>query len=78
MTGRGTPDARPGYSLPVFDRISPAPPPSVVAARIDLHTGPGDVVADLFGRGGWVARLAVDRQRRALSLESSPLTRMHG
>ncbi len=76
MTGRGTPDAQPGYSLPVFDRISPAPPPSVVAARIDLHTGPGDVVADLFGRGGWVARLAVDRQRRALSLESSPLTRM--
>ena len=76
MTGRGTPDARPGYSLPVFDRISPAPPPSVVAARIDLHTGPGDVVADLFGRGGWVARLAVDRQRRAVSLESSPLTRM--
>ena len=33
-------------------------------------------MADLFGRGGWVARLAVDRQRRAVSLESSPLTRM--
>ena len=47
-----------------------------MAARIDLHTGPGDVVADLFGRGGWVARAAVDRQRRAVSLESSPLTRM--
>jgi hypothetical protein len=47
-----------------------------VSARIDLHTGPGDVVADLFGRGGWVARVAVDRQRRAVSLESSPLTRM--
>jgi len=76
MSGRGTPNAQPGYSLPVFDRIAPAPPPSVVAARIDLHTGPGDVVADLFGRGGWVARLAVDRQRRAVSLESSPLTRM--
>ena len=29
-----------------------------------------------FGRGGWVARAAVDRQRRAVSLESSPLTRM--
>ena len=51
-------------SLPVFDRIAPAPPPAVVAARIDQHTGPGDVVADLFGRGGWVARAAVDRQRR--------------
>ena len=76
MTGRGPLDAQPGYSLPVFDRIAPAPTPSIVAARIELHTGPGDVVADLFGRGGWVARAAVDRQRRALSLESSPLTRM--
>jgi hypothetical protein len=76
MTGRGSLDAQPGYSLPVFDRIAPGPTPSIVAARIELHTGPGDVVADLFGRGGWVARAAVDRQRRALSLESSPLTRM--
>jgi hypothetical protein len=76
VTGRGTFNAQPGYSLPVFDRIAPAPPPSVLAARIDLHTGPGDVVVDLFGRGGWVARAAVDRQRRAVSLESSPLTRM--
>ena len=46
--------------------------PSVVAARIESHTGPGDVVADLFGRGGWVARAAVDRQRLAVSLESTP------
>ncbi len=76
MTGRGPLDAQPGYSLPVFDRIAPAPTPSIVAARIELHTAPGDVVADLFGRGGWVARAAVDRQRRALSLESNPLTRM--
>lgn len=76
MTGRGPLDPQPGYSLPVFDRIAPAPPPAVVAGRIELHTGPGDVVADLFGRGGWVARAAVDRQRRAVSIESSPLTRM--
>ena len=69
-------NAEPGYSLPVFDRIAPAPSPTVLAAQIDLHSGPGDVVADLFGRGGWVARSAVDRQRRAISLESSPLTRM--
>jgi hypothetical protein len=48
----------------------------MVAARIDLHTGPGDVVVDLFGRGGWIARAAVDHQRRAVSLESNPLTRM--
>ena len=47
-----------------------------MAARIELHSGPGDVVADLFGRGGWVARAAVDLQRRGISLESSPLSRM--
>lgn len=76
MTGRGPLDARTGFSLPVFDRISPAPPPSVVAARIEAHTGPGDVVADLFGRGGWVARAAIDRQRLTVSLESTPLSRM--
>jgi hypothetical protein len=76
VTGRGPIDAQPGYSLPVFDRLAPAPPPAVVTARIEQHTGPGDVVADLFGRGGWVGRAAVDRQRRAVSLESSPLTRM--
>src|SRR6478609_4725360 len=76
MTGRGPLDARPGFSLPVFNRIAPAPPPAVVAARIESHTGPGDVVADLFGRGGWVARAAIDRQRLAVSLESTPLSRM--
>jgi hypothetical protein len=76
MTGRATLDAQPGYSLPVFDRLAPAPSPSIISARIDMHTGPGEVVADLFGRGGWVARAAVDRQRRAVSLESTPLTRM--
>lgn len=77
MTGRAT-FARndPGYSLPIFDRVAPAPSPVLVASRIELHSGPGDVVADLFGRGGWVARAAVDLQRRGLSLESSPLTRM--
>lgn len=52
------------------------PTADLVAARIELHSGPGDVVADLFGRGGWVARSAVDLQRRGVSLESSPLTRM--
>jgi hypothetical protein len=83
MIGRRTPASaepgrafEPGHSLPMFDRLAPAPPPAVVAARIDLHTGPGDVVVDLAGRGGWIARAAVDRQRRAVSLESSPLTRM--
>jgi len=77
MTGRGTPaDAEPGRSLPFFDRLAPAPPPAILAARIELHSSPGDVVVDLAGRGGWVARSAIDRQRRAVSLESNPLTRM--
>ena len=77
MTGRAT-QARsePTGSLPVFDRLAPAPPVSLVAARIDAHSAPGEVVADLFGRGGWIARAGIDRQRRAISLESSPLTRM--
>ncbi len=65
-----------GGNLPVFERLAPAPNPALLAARIEAHTGPGDVVADLAGRGGWVARAAVDRQRRAVSIESSPLTRM--
>lgn len=51
---------------------------SLLTARIDAHTGPGDVVADLIGRGGWVARAALDRQRRAISIESMPLTRLLG
>jgi len=76
MTGRGPHDAQPGAALPVFDRLAPPPPAGFVSARIDAHTGPGEVVADLFGRGGWVARTAIDRQRRAVSLEASPLNRM--
>jgi hypothetical protein len=77
MTGRPPPqNLQPGYSLPAFDKSAPPPQAAVLAARIDLHSSAGDVVADLFGRGGWVARAAVDRQRRAISLESTPLTRM--
>jgi hypothetical protein len=77
MSGRtGSTRTDPGFALPAFERLAPPPDPSLVAARIDAHTGPGDVVVDLAGRGGWVARGAVDRQRRAVSIESSPLTRM--
>ena len=77
MTGRTSFTGNdPGHSLPIFDRIAPAPSPALIAARIEQHSGPGDVVADLFGRGAWVARTAVDLQRRGVSLESSPLTRM--
>jgi len=66
----------PGFSLPAFDRIAPPPPPDLVGALIEGRSEPGDVVVDLFGRGGWVARAALDRQRRACAFESSPLTRL--
>jgi hypothetical protein len=68
--------AEPGITLPAFERIAPPPPPDLVAARIDAHSGPGEIVVDLHGRGGWVARSAVDRQRRAFTLEANPLTRL--
>ncbi len=68
--------AEPGFTLPAFERIAPPPAPDLVGARLEANSAPGDIVADLFGRGGWVARAAVDRQRRAFSLESSPLTRL--
>ena len=68
--------AEPGFSLPFFDRLAPAPPPALVAARLETHTGPGDIVLDLHGRGGWIAHAAIDRQRRAVSIETSPLTRL--
>src|SRR5688572_10344203 len=77
MTGRvASTRAEAGYSLPAFERLAPAPSATLLAARIDAHTGPGDIVVDLAGRGGWVARAALDRQRRAVSIESTPLTRM--
>lgn len=66
----------PGLTLPAFERIAPPPPSAPLVARIEAHSAPGDVVADLMGRGGWVARAALDRQRRAVSIESMPLTRM--
>jgi hypothetical protein len=77
MAGRLLPSrAETGFTLPVFERIAPPPAPELVAARIEANSAPGDIVADLFGRGAWVARAAVDRQRRGFSLESSPLTRL--
>ena len=66
----------PGFSLPAFSRLAPPPPPELVSSRIEAHSSLGDVVVDLHGRGGWIARAAVDRQRRAASLETSPLTRL--
>jgi hypothetical protein len=77
MTGRASiVRAEPGFSLPFFDRLAPAPPPTLVVSRIEAHSSAGDIVLDLHGRGGWIAHAALDRQRGAVSLESSPLTRL--
>jgi hypothetical protein len=68
--------AEPGFSLPAFERFAPPPPPAIVAARIEAGSAPGDIVLDLFGRGGWVARAAIDGQRKGISLETTPLDRL--
>src|SRR5262245_27873872 len=68
--------SEPGFTLHAFERLAPPPARELVDARIEAGSQPGDVVADLFGRGGWVARAAIDRNRRGFSLESSPLTRL--
>jgi hypothetical protein len=68
--------AEPGFSLPAFERFAPPPAPALVAARLETASQPGEIVLDLFGRGGWVARAAIDAQRKAVSLESTPLDRL--
>ena len=68
--------AEPGFTLPAYERLAPPPPPDLVHARLEANSAPGDIVADLHGRGGWIARAAVDRQRRGFSLETGPLTRL--
>lgn len=62
--------------MPAFERLAPPPPPELVLARLEANSAAGDIVADLHGRGGWIARAAVDRQRRTFTLEVSPLTRL--
>ncbi len=64
------------FTLPVLERLLPPPSPDLVAGVVDDWTSPGDIVVDPFGRGGWVARSAIDRQRRAVSLELNPLSRL--
>ncbi|MFI5262261.1 MAG: hypothetical protein ACHQZR_06895 [Candidatus Limnocylindrales bacterium] len=68
------PDASP--SIPFLARLAPPPPPNQVIAELEARSNPGDVVIDLFGRGGWVARAAVARLRRTLDFESLALTRL--
>ncbi len=62
--------------LPSFERLAPPPPERLVAAEIETRSRAGDVVIDLHGRGGWVARAAIARLRRGYSVESEPLTRL--
>jgi hypothetical protein len=68
--------AEPGFTLPAFERLAPPPPNELVDARLEANSAPGEIVADLFGRGGWITRAAIDRQRRGFGIESSPLTRL--
>ena len=68
--------ADPGFTLPAYERLSPPPPPELVHARLEANSAPGDIVADLHGRGGWIARAAIDRQRRGFTIETGPLARL--
>lgn len=68
--------AEPGFSLPAWERLAPPPPPALVHARLEAASAPGDIVLDPFGRGGWVARAAIDHQRKAVSLEATALDRL--
>src|ERR1019366_656691 len=63
-------------TLPVFDRLPPPPANPALIAAIEGASEQDDVVVDLAGRGGWVARTALGLGRRALSIETSPLTRL--
>jgi hypothetical protein len=63
-------------ALPVFERLAPPPAAADLVFEIEAWTTPGDVVLDLTGRGGWVARAAIAEQRRAADFETWPLTRL--
>jgi len=62
--------------LPFFERLAPPGPADDYVAEIEAWTKPGEVVLDLNGRGGWVARAAIAEQRRAADFEAWPLTRL--
>ena len=63
-------------SLPFFERLAPTAQAADFVAEIEAWTKPGEVVLDLNGRGGWVARAAITEQRRAADFESWPLIRL--
>lgn len=62
-----------GPSLPSLARLAPPPPLNLIAAEIESRSGPGDIVVDLHGRGGWIARTALARLRRAYDFETTAL-----
>src|SRR3990170_1858559 len=61
-----------GPSLPSLDRFAPPPPMNLVVAEIEARSSPGDVVIDLHGRGGWIARAAIGRRRRPSPRDPAP------
>lgn len=66
----------PGPQLPAFERLARSPAENVIEAELTARTAPGDVVVDVHGRGGWVARAAIGALRRAYACESTALTRL--
>jgi hypothetical protein len=66
----------PGPQLPAFERLARSPAENVIEAELTARTAPGDVVVDVHGRGGWVARAAIGSLRRAYACESMALTRL--
>jgi hypothetical protein len=80
MVGRAATNPEPGLasvpSLPAFERLAPPAATDELLAAIEAWTKPGEVVLDLNGRGGWVARAAIAGQRRAADFETWPLTRL--
>ncbi|HUP83211.1 MAG TPA: hypothetical protein VM284_03365 [Candidatus Limnocylindria bacterium] len=65
-----------GPLLPAFERFAPPPPDNVVSAELAARSAPGDVVIDIHGRGGWIARNAISALRRVYVCESTALTRL--
>src|ERR1700690_146502 len=80
MGGRAATNPEPGLasvpSLPAFERLAQPASAAELVAAIEAWTKPGEVVLDLNGRGGWVARAAIAEQRRAADYETWPLTRL--
>jgi hypothetical protein len=65
-----------GPHLPALERLAPPPDLAALAAEIESHTKAGEVVLELHGRGGWVARSAIDEFRRSFAMESTAITRL--